>query len=86
MEQIGMLRVKAGFIKSIRGSQGGYLLTREPREYSIGEIVSVTEGELNLVPCVDCAFTCDNNADCLSAPFWKRLNEVIDDSLHMYYI
>lgn len=84
MEQIGSLLNKAGLIKSVRGAQGGYLLVKSPREYTIAEIIGVTEGEMNLVPCVDCEFSCDNISDCLTAPFWKRMNSVIDDFLKSY--
>ena len=39
LEQIIALLNKAGFVKSVRGAQGGYLLTRAPEGYTVGEIL-----------------------------------------------
>ena len=46
LEQIIALLNKAGFVKSVRGAQGGYLLTRAPECYTVGEILRLTEGGL----------------------------------------
>ncbi len=46
MEQlIGMLR-KAGLVKSVRGAQGGYILTRPPAEITAAEMFKALEGPL----------------------------------------
>lgn len=46
MEQIVAVLNKAGFVRSVRGAQGGYLLTRKPEEYTVGEILRLSEGSL----------------------------------------
>ena len=46
IEQIIASLVRAGLVKSVRGSQGGYFLTREPEHYSVGEILRAAEGEI----------------------------------------
>ena len=46
LEQIVAILSKAGYVKSIRGPQGGYRLTRKPEEYSLGDILRLTEGSL----------------------------------------
>ena len=53
LEQIIAILNKAGFVKSVRGAQGGYRLTKDPSEYTVGEILRLTEGCLNPVPCLD---------------------------------
>ena len=46
LEQIISVLNKAGFVKSVRGSQGGYLLKKTPEEYTVGMILRQTEGDL----------------------------------------
>ena len=45
LEQIVSVLTKAGYLRSIRGPQGGYLLTKRPDEYTVGMILRITEGE-----------------------------------------
>ena len=78
MEQIGALLVRAGFLKSVRGAQGGYNLVGAPADYTVGMILRITESQLDPAPCVaDKGASCPNSADCLTAPLWERLNEAI---------
>ena len=46
LEQIISVLNKANYVKSIRGAQGGYILTKKPEEYTIGMILRLTEGSL----------------------------------------
>lgn len=46
LEQIISALHKAGYVRSIRGPQGGYLLTRTPSQYTAGMILRLTEGSL----------------------------------------
>ena len=46
LEQIVSVLTKAGYLRSIRGPQGGYLLTKHPDEYTVGMILRITEGSL----------------------------------------
>jgi len=62
LEQIIAILNKAGFVKSTRGAQGGYRLSRDPAEYTVGQILRLTEGSLNPVPCLD---SCGGGGDCL---------------------
>ena len=47
LEQIGSTLCKAGFIKSRRGPEGGYHLARSAKNYSLGEVIRLTEGEIS---------------------------------------
>lgn len=49
LEQIISLLSRAGLIRSIRGANGGYMLTREPSKYTVEEILRITEGNLSIV-------------------------------------
>ena len=52
LEQIINPLTKSGLVKSYRGAQGGYILTREPKDITIGEVLRILEGSLSPVDCV----------------------------------
>ena len=71
---------KAGFVKSIRGPLGGYRLTRDPHEYTVGAILRLTEGSLVPVACLeDEVNQCDRQDCCATLKLWKMLNDSISD-------
>ena len=85
LEQIISMFNKAEFVKSVRGAQGGYLLTREPQEYTIGMILRLAEGSIAPVSCVDEATgECDKKGRCVSAMLFQKMNaavgEVVDNT------
>ncbi|MFR5869327.1 MAG: RrF2 family transcriptional regulator, partial [Acutalibacteraceae bacterium] len=53
LEQIITQLNRAGFVQSIRGSQGGYRLIKEPSQYTVGSILRVVEGNLAPVACLE---------------------------------
>lgn len=80
LEQIIAVLNKAKFVRSIRGPQGGYLLTRKPEDYTVGMILRLTEGSMAPVDCVDEELTtCDRKDNCVTSIIWKRLNEAISE-------
>ena len=78
LEQIISILNKAGFVKSVRGPQGGYSLSRTPADYTVGMILRLTEG--SLCP-VDCAAeengSCDREDTCVTRMLWKKLDDAI---------
>lgn len=78
LEQIISMLHKAGFVKSIRGAQGGYRLKKKPEEYSVGAILRVTEGDLAPVSCVEEDSGCAHKATCSTVKIWQQLNEAIN--------
>lgn len=80
LEHIVTLLCKAGYLKSIRGSQGGYMLTSEPDKYTVGAILRVTEGSLSPVTCIEeNPNQCEHSGNCSTVDFWKGLNCAIND-------
>lgn len=78
LEQIISILNNAGYVRSIRGSQGGYVLKYEPDKYTVGMILRLTEGTLAPVPCVgEDAQKCERMAECQTVMLWKRLDEAI---------
>jgi Rrf2 family protein len=82
LEQIIPLLRKAGILRTNRGFQGGYQLSKPPHEISIGEILRVTEGSLAPVSCLeDDNMTCARSAECPTLPVWEGLQRVISEYL-----
>ena len=80
LEQIISLFNKAGYVKSIRGAQGGYLLTKAPSEYTVGMILRLAEGSIAPVFCVDeSAETCEKKETCVSAMLWQKISDAVNE-------
>jgi len=85
IEQIFQKLKKAGIIGSKRGPSGGYFLNKKPEEITIGEIIRITEGDINPVLCVspeDSTIPCEKSGECVTKFVWseagKRLSEYFD--------
>ena len=82
LEQIIPLLNKTDFLLTNRGYQGGYKLARKPKDYTVGEILRVTEGSLSPVACLEIKpNTCERKDFCLTLPVWEGLEKVIGDYL-----
>lgn len=79
LEQIISVLNKAKYVKSVRGAQGGYILTRRPEEYTVGMILRLTEGSLAPVACVEDEMQCKRMHDCATLMVWKKMNEAINE-------
>ena len=77
LEQIISILNKAGYVKSVRGPMGGYCLVRKPEEYTVGEILRLTEGSLSPVECAGANGICKRQEKCASQILWKRLNDAV---------
>lgn len=79
LEQIIGMLTKAGFVRSTRGSFGGYRLAHPAEEYTVGSILRLTEGSLAPVPCVeDGVEHCAKADDCVTVTVWRELNDAIN--------
>lgn len=82
LEQIVPLLNKAGLMRTNRGYQGGYMLSKPATQYSVGEILRLTEGSLAPVSCLaDDTNECPRASECITLPVWEGLNKVIYDYL-----
>ena len=78
LEQIISVLNKAGYVKSLRGPQGGYRLARDPKDYTVGMILRLTEGSLSPVPCLDDEENqCTRQGECATLLLWEKLDEAI---------
>lgn len=79
LEQVINVLAKAGFVKSVRGSAGGYRLARKSQDYTVGEILRLTEGSLAPVACVEeDAGYCAREDSCVTVTVWRELNDAIN--------
>jgi Rrf2 family protein len=80
LEQIIAVLNKAGYVRSVRGAQGGYRIARDPSEYTIGMILRLTEGSLAPVACLDVnAGECDKVDTCETLDVWRQLYDAINN-------
>ena len=77
--------VKEGVLTGVRGKGGGYRLSRAPDQFSVREILQLTEDSLAPVACLDAgAGPCARAADCRTLGLWQGLDRVIRDYLDRY--
>lgn len=80
LESIVVLLSRAGLVEGVRGKGGGYRLTREPDQYTVGEILTLTEGSLAPVSCLaQGAAPCRRMSSCRTYEMWKGLDDLIED-------
>lgn len=80
LEQIISMLNRAGYVKSERGSNGGYKLTKKPEEYTVGMILRLTEGSLAITTCTeDEQNQCERYGSCPTVHLWEKLNKAISD-------
>jgi Rrf2 family protein len=80
LEQIISGLHKAGYVKSIRGPQGGYILSYKPEEYTVGMILRITEGDLAPVSCVGTDNSgCEKKESCVTIRIWQQINDAVNN-------
>lgn len=83
LESIVVILSKAGLVISQQGKNGGYRLARLPAEYTVAEILELTDGSLAPVECVSkTSIDCPNSETCKTFPLWSELNELIHNFLN----
>ena len=78
LEQLFSPLRKAKLITSIRGAQGGYVLSREPKDITVAVIMYVLEGPIEIAECID-GVSCDNLDCCATRLLWAKIKNSIDD-------
>ena len=82
LERILPVLTQNEIIEGVQGKGGGYRLTRAPEEYTVGEILRLTEGDLAPVSCLECgAEPCVRRSECRTLPMWTKLHGMIGDYL-----
>lgn len=76
LEAVLKILVEKEFLKGVHGRGGGYKLTRQPSEYTVGEILDSTEFTLSVA---DCSDSCERKSFCLTLPMWQKFNKLTHD-------
>ncbi len=80
IERIMPTLTKARLVEGQHGKGGGYMLCREPEDYTVGEILRAAEGDLAPVACLNNdAAPCPRAAECRTLPMWKRFYALTND-------
>lgn len=80
IEQIIPVLTKNGLLEGIRGKGGGYKLSRAPEEYTVGEILRLTEGDLAPVSCVSSkSEPCRDTASCRMYRMWRKFDDMTNE-------
>ena len=82
LEQIVTLLNNSDMLRANRGYQGGYMLTMNPDQYSVGHILRITEGNLSPVDCMkNEPNKCERSVQCKTLPVWQGLEKVVNEYL-----
>ena len=79
IERIMSVLSKNHYVEGVQGKGGGYRLAREPKDYRVGDILKLAEGELVPVACLECnAKTCKRADTCKTLPMWKEFHHMVN--------
>lgn len=82
LEQIVSILNRPDILKTNRGYQGGYQLAKAPDQYTVGDILRITEGGLAPVACLEQdPVQCERSAKCATLPVWQGLYRVVNEYL-----
>ena len=81
------LEAKAGLVEGAHGKGGGYRLCRAPEEYTVREILQITEGDLAPVACLkENAAPCDMAERCRTIAMWRELYKTLNNFFDSYTV
>ena len=81
LEQLFVKLRRGNLVSSVRGPGGGYVLAKDPKDISVGEVIAVVEEPLNPVACLDEGSDCARAETCITQKVWKGLGDRIKDFL-----
>ena len=77
LEQLMAILKSAGFVRSVRGARGGYVLARPAEQIRLDELFTALEGPLTAIECLDDASCCARAADCAARDIWKQVQDAV---------
>ncbi len=72
---------ESGLVTGVAGKGGGYKLSKPADQYTVGEILKVSEDQLAPVACLNEGFVCAKADTCKTLPMWRKLDDIISDYL-----
>jgi Rrf2 family protein len=77
LEQLMTTLRRAGFVRSVRGPQGGHSLARPPGEIRVNEVIEALEGPIVAIDCLDEASDCAKGGGCAQAEMWAAVRDAV---------
>jgi len=77
LEQVIAILKSAGFVRSIRGSKGGYVLAKPPNQIKLNDVFTALEGPITTVECTEDENYCSRAADCVTRQVWTEVQNAI---------
>ncbi len=81
LEQLMAVLKSAGFVRSIRGSKGGYILAKPANQIKLNDIFNALEGPVTTVECLENENYCARVADCVTRQVWAEVQQAITNVL-----
>lgn len=81
LEQLMAMLKSGGFVKSIRGAKGGYILAKPPNQIKLNDVFNCLEGPVTTVECVENKDYCARVVDCIAREVWVQVEEAIQNVL-----
>ena len=81
LEQLMAVLRSAGLIRSVRGSKGGYMLSKSASQVKLSDILHCLEGAVMTVECVEDSQSCARAAECAARQVWMRVQQAIEEVL-----
>ncbi len=80
IEKIMPVLSKNNYVEGVHGKGGGYRLAKDPKDYKVGDILRLAEGDLAPVACLSCDAKACKRADyCQTLPMWKEFHNMVND-------
>lgn len=80
LENIVKALVRGELLEGVRGKGGGYRLCKSPEQYTVGDILRLTEDSLSPVSCLNCQpMRCPRASECRTLPMWRKLNTLVNN-------
>ncbi len=81
LEQLMAVLRSAGLIRSVRGSKGGYVLSKAANQVRLSDILHCLEGSVTTVECVEDSQSCVRAAECAARQVWVKVQRAIEEVL-----
>jgi Rrf2 family protein len=78
LEQLFAKLKKNGYIETVRGPQGGYMLSREPKDITVGMILRTLEGDISTAECTS-REVCSRESICATRVIFEKIEKSIND-------
>ena len=81
LEHIAAALAAQGFVRSVRGAKGGFLLAKPPPQIRVLDVVRALEGPISITNCVTAPEVCERSKHCVTRRLWTRVNTAVEETL-----